>query len=231
MITILNLKLGNILENTYINCIHFTIQIVVFHPRGDFYLINHDNYTRSKKSFGDITRAIGAFNLTPIFDLNSNNRFNVPANIKKFLFDYKHSRFLECNSTLANRDLIVDNVKYKQNLNKNLLVAPTLKYATDELSKRYMHYWLAGGTLLGWYRDCGLIPHTKDLDVAMWFHEYNLNISNHFKGNKIVRSIITHGIVSIYHFIRIYFDYKKYFIYNSYVFMNIFEVNDLWLRR
>ncbi|CAF0881230.1 unnamed protein product [Didymodactylos carnosus] len=51
----------------------------------------------------------------------------------------------------------------------------------DNLEK---HYWLAGGTLLGWYRHCGLIPFTQDVDFGLYAEEYDENIRNHFLGHR-----------------------------------------------
>ena len=83
----------------------------------------------------------------------------------------------------------------------NKMIENTTEHVIESLEKFEKHYWLAGGTLLGWYRDCGVIPHTKDVDIAIWFHEYDSQIEKHFLGNKIVRVIISLGMVSIYLFL------------------------------
>lgn len=81
----------------------------------------------------------------------------VPSNINKFLFDYNVSKFLECNRTMA-LNLQNLNDKYRQDLIKNKMLLPVITHIMSTLEGLSKHYWLAGGTLLGWYRDCGIIP-------------------------------------------------------------------------
>ncbi|CAF1384791.1 unnamed protein product, partial [Didymodactylos carnosus] len=88
-----------------------------------------------------------------------------------------------CNTELAS---IMEN-KYKLYQNDsqlNLTVIPMrgIGKGLDDLEK---HYWLAGGTLLGWYRHCGLIPFTQDADFGLYAEEYSEDIRNYFLGNKI----------------------------------------------
>jgi len=70
-----------------------------------------------------------------------------------------------------------------QNLKKNEMILKTLGYISQSLESYSKHYWLAGGTLLGWYRNCGIIPYTTDVDIAVWSHEYNEVIEKHFTNN------------------------------------------------
>ena len=78
----------------------------------------------------------------------------IPANINSFLFDYKNSKFIECNRPLAEYNLnffksINSTQNYSQNIQKNQLVLKYLNYTTTKLEKLSKRYWLAGGTLLG----------------------------------------------------------------------------------
>ena len=170
-----------------------TIQILAVHQRGDFFWINSDSF-EAKKHFGDTPRALNRFELTTVIDKQL-NKFKLTKNIQKLLFDYKSSRFLECNQNLAHRQLIVDNTTYEQNDKKNTAIATILGYVTGRLVSVYKHYWLAGGTLLGWYRDCGIISHTKDVDLAIWSHEYDDKINRMFIGNSVVNTWLALGTV------------------------------------
>jgi len=40
--------------------------------------------------------------------------------------------------------------------------------------------------ILGWYRHCGLIPYTQDVDFGLFAEEYDDNIRKHFRGNSQV---------------------------------------------
>ena len=103
--------------------------------------------------------------------------------------------FIECNKTLAERNLQINGVKYQQDVGKNFEISKTAGYITKSLENFHKHYWLAGGTLLGWYRDCGLIPHTQDFDMAIWSHENDDRIKNHFLANPVVTLVVEHGMV------------------------------------
>lgn len=123
-------------------------------------------------------------------------RYNIPVDLEKFLFEYGHSVFIECNKQLANYNLKRLGPKYRQDRRKNRIIAPVIKHMTESLEAMRKHYWLAGGTLLGWYRDCGIIPFTQDVDIAIWAHEYEEKIKSHFLGNRIVRVWSTLGLTN-----------------------------------
>lgn len=38
--------------------------------------------------------------------------------------------------------------------------------------------------ILGWYRHCGIVPWTTDMDLAMWIDEYDDEILQKFIGNQ-----------------------------------------------
>ncbi|CAJ0604024.1 unnamed protein product [Cylicocyclus nassatus] len=44
--------------------------------------------------------------------------------------------------------------------------------------------FLAGGSLLGWYRECNIIPHTMDVDFAAPINEYRPALLEHLQSNQ-----------------------------------------------
>lgn len=124
------------------------------------------------------------------------NYFLLPSDIDKFLFEYDHSVFLECNRDLVKKNIQNLGPKHQQDAKKNKMIGPVLEHISKSLESFRKHYWLAGGTLLGWYRDCGIIPFTQDVDIAIWSHEYDDRIKQHFLGNKIVRIWGTLGLLN-----------------------------------
>jgi len=50
--------------------------------------------------------------------------------------------------------------------------------------------------LKGWYRHCGFIPFTKDVDLALFAEEYDEGIRNYFLGNPITFLWAALGLVS-----------------------------------
>lgn len=124
-----------------------------------------------------------------MFDTETKHAYDVriPDDIKRFSFDYKYSKFIECNKTAVERNLKLSKYAYIQNQTINERFKPRLKYISSVFESLYKEYWLACGTLLGWYRDCGIIPHTLDADIYAWAHEYDDRVKKAFLGNKIVR--------------------------------------------
>ena len=121
-----------------------------------------------------------SFSLTTIVDSNY-NEIKVPENIKRYLYDYDHSKFIECDQELAkNISSLYDGV-LKQNDTMNKKLMPCMVKLVQTLEGMYKNYWLTSGTILGWYRECGIIPFTVDVDIAMSYEEYDETIKQKFR--------------------------------------------------
>lgn len=112
--------------------------------------------------------------------------------LKKFLFDYKNSVFRECNAKLYKENMNLTNHKVNTILNES--VRPGLSYIADSLERMFVRYFLAQGTLLGWYRDCGIIPFTTDGDIGVPIEYYTDDIKQHFLGNPNVELWAIQGL-------------------------------------
>ncbi len=69
----------------------------------------------------------------------------IPSPVKQFLFDYDHSKFIECNHDLS----IINAKDIEKNKNKLIKVFNSLSYLTKSLESMHKHYALIEGTLLG----------------------------------------------------------------------------------
>ena len=150
------------ITNIYIECeFSIFIQLTVFYGRYDYYWIGADQVDakRHKKWFGDTQRLMSKINEIKELKIGK-AKFFIPSDIKRFLFDYSHSIMLECNYSLASENFRLSNGKYKQNLRKNSRILPGFQYMIQKFESTYTNYYLDSGTLLGFYRDCGVIPHT-----------------------------------------------------------------------
>lgn len=74
---------------------------------------------------------------------------NVPFDLGKFLFDYKHSRFIECNRVYAKESIQKMNGIYVADDKKIKSAQYGLSYVKSVLEGFKRNYWLAAGTLLG----------------------------------------------------------------------------------
>ncbi len=184
----------SILTNMFIECTLLTIQVSIVYQRGNFLWILNDDYTRQNhrnSPFGNVPRAFNRFEITRIEDVDSNT-FYIPSDIKKYFFDYEHSEFIECNKKLQ---FINSNPGYLQNDKMNKMISPSMEYISRSLEGAFKRYWLSGGTLLGWYRDCGIIPHTKDVDFGILAEDYEASVNRIFIGNQQVRLWSSLGLV------------------------------------
>ena len=122
------------------------------------------------------------------------HKIYVPSNIKKFLFDYEHSKFIECNRTMAeiNRN---SNKSYRSiQEEKEKKISVCLAYILNQLDSNYKRFWMVSGTMLGWYRDCGVIPFTTDADFSMYADDFDLKTKELFFGNKLLYLYMSLGL-------------------------------------
>ncbi|TKR95409.1 hypothetical protein L596_009583 [Steinernema carpocapsae] len=104
-------------------------------------------------------RAFDRFNTTQLLGLT------VPSDIPRFELWWRNGRFLNCNETLAEK--FVANSSIIQEIH-----IQNFKIFTDMLLASGQIPTLAFGTLLGWYRNCGVIPYTTDIDINIRVSEY-----------------------------------------------------------
>lgn len=107
---------------------------------------------------------------------------NTPADPDKLALEQRQSQFMGCNITNAQqfyskygRDVSSDAVLFKS---KAIQVLSAAINALDHLGVRF---WLSSGTCLGWFRQCDIIPHSKDVDIGIWIKDYNPLLISEFK--------------------------------------------------
>ncbi|EFP11512.1 hypothetical protein CRE_19306 [Caenorhabditis remanei] len=96
------------------------------------------------------------------FETRRIGNFEVPTNIQRFVEFYKRSKFVEC------LGLEMDRKRLKRAYQNGPYSSGILSRFRDELIDMGMYPYLNGGTVLGWYRECTVIPHTRDMDLAVF---------------------------------------------------------------
>ena len=114
----------------------------------------------------------------------------VPLDIGNFLFQYQHSKFIECNHQLAESTHKIQ----KQNPIKNIFYVSRYRYVRDLLESNKKIYWLMSGTLLGWYRECGVIPHTGDSDISLYSNQFEPKLQEIFLKDKFLPLTVKFGL-------------------------------------
>ncbi|CAD6185711.1 unnamed protein product [Caenorhabditis auriculariae] len=79
---------------------------------------------------------------------------------------WRRSRLIKCRNINMNRPLSASVLPQRKSV-------AFLADVRDRLLQFGMFSFLNGGTLLGWYRECGVIPHTSDMDIAVMAGDFN----------------------------------------------------------
>ncbi|VDM52162.1 unnamed protein product [Angiostrongylus costaricensis] len=101
---------------------------------------------------------------------------SIPSDTKHFLEFWKRSKLVKCRG-----------MKVDRNIQSRILpIEKTLKAMSSLMSyitNFDIYPFLNGGTLLGWYRECDIIPHTTDVDFAALIEEHNPDLLTNLQNN------------------------------------------------
>ncbi|CAL1266111.1 unnamed protein product [Larinioides sclopetarius] len=180
------MKAGNdsIFNDHFISHIFFknkdwVIHVVPFYERGDF--LWHASLNVNKNDlfqelyFAESDSAYENFTYQSLgFKSRHLTNINIPSNPHFFLFETPSSKFLECNSTVVSNFFKFNQTgipkKHSslsvENFNKRIEVG--LQELKAIFNPLLMNFWIWSGTMLGWYRQCDVIPYTSDADFAAW---------------------------------------------------------------
>ncbi|CAD5232868.1 unnamed protein product [Bursaphelenchus xylophilus] len=123
-------------------------------------------------------RLLPRFDVTPYItvptDSNTFVTVRKPPSLEWFNFHWPRSEFMDCL-----------NVTMDRNVSARLI--PLEKIGLfDDIRQRGEKFdvtvFLIGGTLLGWFRECDIIPHTHDIDFAIRFNEYKSEFFKYMDG-------------------------------------------------
>lgn len=106
------------------------------------------------------------------------------------MYQYKHSIFIECNHKLSDS---IQKIQ-KPNLVKSIFYVSRISYVRDFLELNQKVYWLMAGTLLGWYRECGVIPYTTDADMSLYSDQFETIIEKEFLEDEIIPLSLKFGL-------------------------------------
>ncbi|XP_060055044.1 ribitol-5-phosphate transferase FKTN isoform X1 [Erinaceus europaeus] len=166
------------------------IHLVVFHERSGNYIwhghlrlkrhIDRKFVPFRKLPFG---RYPGAFDRPELQPVTVDGLdILMPKDPTHFLQEIPHSRFIECQYKEAR-------AFFQQYLDDNTMEAMTfrksakelLQLAAKTLTELGIRFWLSSGTCLGWYRQCSIIPYSKDVDLGIFIQDYKPDIISAFQ--------------------------------------------------
>ncbi|KAM9801006.1 ribitol-5-phosphate transferase FKTN [Neosynchiropus ocellatus] len=165
------------------------IQVVFLYERsgnflwhGELRLPSHVDRALAPFKHLDYGRHAGAYDrprmvLTVVDGLD----VQVPQNISHFLFQRNHSRFLECHYADARSFLqSYPEDSGPQALDFRRQVKLVLRLAAAALDRLGVPFWISSGTCLGWFRQCGLISYSHDVDIGIFVRDYRDDIVKQF---------------------------------------------------
>lgn len=101
----------------------------------------------------------------------------IPKDLAHFLEEASHAKFLECRYKEARAfyqiypdDTSQDAVDFR------MKAKALLHMAAKTLTSLGVKFWLSSGTCLGWYRQCSIIPYSKDVDLGIFIKDYKPDI-------------------------------------------------------
>ncbi|XP_024897132.1 fukutin isoform X3 [Pteropus alecto] len=167
-----------------------TIHLVVFHERSGNYLwhghlrlkahVDRKFVPFRKLQFG---RYPGAFDRPELQEITVDGLdVLIPKDLMHFLEEIPHSRFIECRYKEARaffQQYLDDNTVEAMMFRKS--AKELLQLAAKTLKKLGVQFWLSSGTCLGWYRQCGIIPYSKDVDLGIFIQDYKSNMISAFQ--------------------------------------------------
>ncbi|XP_064627023.1 ribitol-5-phosphate transferase FKTN-like isoform X2 [Lineus longissimus] len=112
--------------------------------------------------------------------------FRAPRYPKKFLDQIPHARFIECNYTRAQEFYRLhskDNGEEAEAFRE--AAAGVVRRGKAYLDSIGVRFWMSSGTCLGWFRQCDIIPYSKDVDFGIWIKDYNEKLMPTFEENSM----------------------------------------------
>ncbi|XP_050401352.1 ribitol-5-phosphate transferase FKTN isoform X1 [Patella vulgata] len=172
------------------------LHVVVYYTRGDNFVwssrvlfepgVKPPWLKINKLTFGKHSAATFNSIETEVIKID-NVQISVPTNINNFLSDVETSTFIECNYDRAE-------LFYKKNpkdsspssLHFQKKGRQLLAKAKDILDSMGIRFWLSSGTCLGWYRQCNIIPYSKDVDIGIWIKDYKEGLTEYFEDHGLL---------------------------------------------
>ncbi|KAI1303596.1 Fukutin [Halotydeus destructor] len=144
------------------------VHVSVFHERENYLWVDQlRDQDTEKFTFGQHSRHLyDPFQvMTAYVDLDHGQLLpiKVPSEAWYFLSQVDTSTFVPCNHKMAAKWTGGRASDTFLRQGEGAIVA--MKKLTKQLR---MNFWLDSGTLLGWYRQCDVIPYTHDFDFATW---------------------------------------------------------------
>ncbi|PVD23528.1 hypothetical protein C0Q70_16800 [Pomacea canaliculata] len=155
------------------------LHLVVFYRRGDYYWTGAASTDRNFRSLplnvSHLILGIHASSLE-IFSVVTEKFKGLPISYPKdtssFIWNLQHSKFMECDYAQARHFFIKYGRKNMQDAEFRQKARQLLFLVVKTLDSMSVPFWLSSGTCLGWFRQCDIIPYSKDVDIGIRIKDY-----------------------------------------------------------
>lgn len=109
-------------------------------------------------------------------------KINVPRHIPSFTESVSAAIYTPCN--LENARHFYSSYGFPMDAESEAFRARAkrlLSLVSRVLNSLSIPFWLSSGTCLGWYRQCGFIVHSKDVDIGIFIKDYSPRILHAFQ--------------------------------------------------
>ncbi|CAD5216813.1 unnamed protein product [Bursaphelenchus okinawaensis] len=132
---------------------------------------SHDFTTFTPTVTNELVHIVVNFKLWHLQRIRLTNNVTVMSALPNddFMLKWTKSRYLECGGSGVKDRLARDSKRILPLSVVKDVMAPYREFC-GKLNKTV---YLTGGTLLGWYRECSIIPHTTDIDFGMPIADYS----------------------------------------------------------
>ncbi|XP_032425302.1 ribitol-5-phosphate transferase FKTN isoform X2 [Xiphophorus hellerii] len=106
----------------------------------------------------------------------------VPRNISRFLVQRQEARFLECRYHDARSFLqLYPDDSSTAAVEFQRKAKALLRLAAQTLDRLDVPFWISSGTCLGWFRQCGVISYSRDVDIGIFISDFRPQITAAFR--------------------------------------------------
>ncbi|XP_071370996.1 ribitol-5-phosphate transferase FKTN, partial [Centroberyx affinis] len=106
----------------------------------------------------------------------------IPRNISRFLSERSHARFSECRYRDARNFLqLYPDDSSPEAVDFRRRAKSLLRLAAQTLDRLSVPFWLSSGTCLGWFRQCSIIPYSRDVDIGILAGDFQPDIMSAFR--------------------------------------------------
>lgn len=90
-----------------------------------------------------------------------------------FVWELQHSKFIECDYARARHFFTKYGRKHTEDSSQfQRKGRQLLSLVSKTLHSMSLPFWLSSGTCLGWFRQCDIIPYSKDVDIGIFISDY-----------------------------------------------------------